>query len=158
MIEEFRAEGLRGLAEDPLAPLRAPFRNLPRLLALPGERAAQEADVRDGRPVALQPFVHVPGLVLLAVGVAGLVVLGRRAGRDAVPLLLVAAAVPAASLLTVAAPRLRQPLDLLACVGVGVVVAALLARRRARLGALDAELEPYGEPQLADVAAAPLPR
>jgi hypothetical protein len=158
LVEEFRAGGLRGLREAPLAPVQVALGNLPRLLALPSDGAAAEADVRDGRAEAVQTLVHVPGLALLAVGVAGLVVLGRRAGRQAAPLLLVAASVPVASLLTVAAPRLRQPLDLLACVGVGVVVAALLARRHARLEARDVDLEPYDDPQPADLRAAPLPR
>ena len=128
--DAFAAVGLAGLRDDPLAPLGVVLRNVPRLLAVPGEPAARAADLRDGRSDLVQDVVHVPGLLLLAAGLAGLWLLVRREWRPVLPLLAVALAAPAASLITVAAPRLRQPLDLLACVGVGVVVALVLERRR----------------------------
>jgi hypothetical protein len=132
---EFRAEGLAGLRTDPLAVLRVGRDNLGRLLALPGEPDARDADLLDGRPPGVQSTVRWAGLGILLVGSAGLVVLVRRRPRDGLLLVVATASAPAASLLLVAAPRLRQPLDLAACVGVGVVVAAVVARRRRSDGA-----------------------
>ncbi|MDP9408695.1 MAG: hypothetical protein M3P95_12780, partial [Actinomycetota bacterium] len=52
--------------------------------------------------------------------------------------------------LTVAAPRLRQPVDLLACVGVGIVATAVHSWWRARAEVRDVDFEPYGAAEPAD--------
>ena len=151
--DAFGAAGISGLRDEPLAPLGVVLRNVPRLLAVPGEPAARGADLWDGRSDLVQDVVHPPGLLLLALGLVGLGLLVRRQWRPVLPLLAVALAAPAASLLTVAAPRLRQPLDLLACVGAGVVVALVLARRGRRSRADEARPPGPREHRAADTPA-----
>ena len=124
----FREAGLAGLREHPAAPVRVVADNVARLLAVPGDQAAVAADRLDGRPAAVRAVAHGVGVTVLALGAGGLVVLLRRRVDGALPLVLAVVASGGASLLLVAAPRLRHPVDLLCCIGVGVAVAALLPR------------------------------
>lgn len=83
------------------------------------------AEANDGRNLALQHLsVPLVGYVTLF-GLAGLwAVRGRGVG----PLVLAAVVFTGLSAVTVATPRMRAPLDLACCVGVGAL-ASILADR-----------------------------
>jgi hypothetical protein len=91
------------------------------------------AEALDGRNIAFRhatlPFVW---LVLL-LGAAGLWIMRRQ--RLGAVIVLSAAYMTAVALITVSPPRLRAPLDVLCCVAVGVLVAAVVDRVRARRAA-----------------------
>ncbi len=92
-------------------------------------RDNDHAERLDGRDIAFRHRTLVFVWLVLLVGAVGLV-LARRS-RLGVLALVTVAYMTAVSIITVSPPRLRAPIDVLACVGVGVVVAALV-RRRAR--------------------------
>ena len=87
----------------------------------------ESAEEDDGRNLTLR---HVTLPLFYVVTAAGLVGLWRaRRRRGAELLLLQAGYFTAASLATIAVPRLRVPFDLAAAIGAGVLVAQLLPQR-----------------------------
>ncbi|MCU1452100.1 MAG: Dolichyl-phosphate-mannose-protein mannosyltransferase [Acidimicrobiales bacterium] len=84
----------------------------------------------DGRAPTLQSAT-IPLFVLVTVGGFVGLWLGRRR-PPLVLLTLVAGYFTVTSLVLIAAPRLRAPLDLACCIGTGVLVAEVAARRAAR--------------------------
>jgi hypothetical protein len=91
----------------------------------------------DGRPIALVHDTLPLFFVTLVVGAIGLW-LGRRRRANQL-LLLVGGYFAVASLVTVAAPRLRAPVDVVIYVGAGVAIAASLRR----FGSRDNEVPPW---------------
>jgi 4-amino-4-deoxy-L-arabinose transferase-like glycosyltransferase len=91
------------------------------------------AERLDGR----RPFFRHATLWLfypvVIAGLVGLVLARRRQGAQL--LLIVAVYFTLFSMFTVAPPRLRAPFDLACCIGLGVLVAAVGARRAERVGA-----------------------
>ena len=81
----------------------------------------------DGRWMPLRHAGLPMVWVVTALGAAGLVV-GAWRVRGGGLVALAAAYVPVVALVTVAAPRLRAPYDVLACVGVGLLVARISRR------------------------------
>jgi 4-amino-4-deoxy-L-arabinose transferase-like glycosyltransferase len=84
----------------------------------------------DGRPIGFLHDTLPLFFATLAVGAIGLW-LGRRRQANKL-LLLVGGYFAVTSLVTVAAPRLRAPVDVVIYVGAGVAIAALLRRVRSR--------------------------
>jgi 4-amino-4-deoxy-L-arabinose transferase-like glycosyltransferase len=109
------------------------------------------AEALDGRNIAFRhrtlPYVW---LVLL-LGAAGLWIMRRQ--RLGAVIVLSAAYMTAVSLITVSPPRLRAPLDVLCCVAVGVLVAAVVDRVRARRAARAPERSVDAAPDAAPGAA-----
>lgn len=94
--------------------------------------------VNDGRNVKLQAWSVPFAWYVLVAGTVGLWMLRHRPGIG--PLVLAAVVFTALSSVTVAAPRMRAPLDLACCIGVGGLAAELATRweshqRRSRLPA-----------------------
>jgi 4-amino-4-deoxy-L-arabinose transferase-like glycosyltransferase len=91
-------------------------------------RANDNPERLDGRNLAFRhatlPFVWLVEIL----GLVGFVLLRRR--RLGVLVLLTAAYMTAVSLITVSPPRLRAPVDVLFCVAIGVLVAAVLRWRK----------------------------
>lgn len=122
-----RKEGLDGLKANPGRIPRIVGRNVLYLFDYHW-RGNDNAERLDGRNITFRhrtlPFVW---LVLL-VGAVGFVLMRRR--RLGVLIVLTAAYMAAVSVVTVSPPRLRAPVDVLCCVGVGVVVAEIRRRRK----------------------------
>jgi 4-amino-4-deoxy-L-arabinose transferase-like glycosyltransferase len=122
-----RREALRSLRADPAQVFPVLGRNVRLLFELsPGDN--DEPERLDGRNLSFRwatlPFVWL----VTAAGIAGLWRLRRRE-----PIALFAVMVAyftVACLFTVAVPRLRAPLDVACCIGVGALVAARAPRRR----------------------------
>lgn len=104
-------------------------------------RANDGPERLDGRNIGFRhatlPFVWLVEIL----GLVGFVLMLRR--RLGMLVALTAAYMTAVSLITVSPPRLRAPADVLACVAIGFLVAAVLRRRR------------RPEPSAADEAPAP---
>ena len=87
----------------------------------------ESAEEDDGRNLTLRHVTLPLFYVVTAAGLVGLWRVRRRRGAEL--LLLQAGYFTAASLATIAVPRLRVPFDLAAAIGAGVLVAQLLGRR-----------------------------
>ena len=111
-------------------------------------RANDNPERLDGRNIGFRhatlPFVWA----VLLVGAVGFVLMRRR--RLGVLALITVVYMIAVSIVTVSPPRLRAPVDVLVCVAVGMVVAAVLERRKRPEPV--APVEPSGPvPPLAEV-------
>jgi len=122
----FRAEGMRGLRSHlSLVPGRVV--DNARYLFDVGWRTTDSAEVKDGRSLRLR---HAALPFVWAMCVGGLVGLWRlRRHPDALPLILTSGYFVGIALVAVSPPRLRAPFDVLACVGVAVLVVQLVQQR-----------------------------
>ena len=124
--EAYREHAIDAVRDDRVIPLRVLRHNFARYFELrPGANVSAERD--DGRNITVRD-VTLP--LVYAVTVSGVVGLWRaRRRRGAELLLLEAAYFTVASIVIIAVPRLRAPLDLAAAIGVGLLVAQLLPRQ-----------------------------
>ena len=128
---EYALDAIRG---DWAIPPRVLGHNLANYFELrPDNNASAEED--DGRNITFR-YVTLPLFyVVTAAGVLGLWRARRRRGAEL--LLLQAGYFTAASLATIAVPRLRVPLDLAAAIGAGLLAAELLGRGERAAPALE---------------------
>jgi 4-amino-4-deoxy-L-arabinose transferase-like glycosyltransferase len=124
-----RRHALAEVRRDPFHVLRIARGGLENILE-PEPGRNDVALVNDGRNVELQALSVPFAWYVLVAGTAGLFVLRHRPGVG--PLALAAVVFTALSAVTVAAPRMRAPLDLACCIGVGGLAAELAARWEAR--------------------------
>lgn len=125
----FRRHALESIRDDPLHVLRIAPGGLQNVLE-PEAGRNDVAETNDGRNITLQHLsVPLAWYVMVAGGV-GLCLLRRRAGVG--PLVLAAVVFPLLSAVTVATPRMRVPLDVACCVGVGGLAAESARRWEAR--------------------------
>ena len=124
--DAYREHALDAVREDWAIPPRVLGHNVANYFEIrPDSNESAEED--DGRNLTLR---HVTLPLFYVVTAAGLVGLWRaRRRRGAELLLLQAGYFTAASLATIAVPRLRAPFDLAAAIGAGVLVAQLLGQR-----------------------------
>lgn len=123
--------GLDGIRDRPVAVLERAASGAATLLELPGHRAV-EAEYVDGRDPRFRDATLIAFPLLVVAGTAGLVL--RRRDRRTWPSLAMVGGLVALSLVTVSVPRLRSPLDLLLCLGVGYLAAWLHGRTSAGEG------------------------
>jgi hypothetical protein len=121
----YREHALDAVRDDWTIPPRVIGHNLTNYFELrPDKNASAEED--DGRNLTFR-YVTLP--FFYVVTASGLVGLWRSRRRRGAELLLVQAGYfTAASLVTIAVPRLRGPFDLAAAIGAGLLVAQLLGR------------------------------
>ena len=101
------------------------------------------AESLDGRNLDFRNAFMWSFFVVTILGVTGLV-LARR-DRRAIWLMIVVGQFAVLNLLTVSPPRLRAPFDLACCIGVGLAVAEVTRRARARdASGVERETEPAG--------------
>ena len=126
----FRRHALTEIRRDPRHVLRIAPGGLMNMFE-PRAGRNDIAEGRDGRNLELQHLsVPLVGYVSL-LGVAGLWAVRRRGVG---PLVLAAVLFTALSAVTVATPRMRAPLDVACCIGVGALAAHLTQAWRARGG------------------------
>ena len=114
-----RRHALAEIRRDPVHVLRIAPGGLQNVLE-PKPHRNDVAIINDGRDVELQALSVPFAWYVLTAGTAGLWLLRRRPGVG--PLVLAAVVFTALSSVTVAAPRMRAPLDLACSVGVGALV------------------------------------
>jgi len=124
-----RRHALAELRRDPTHVLRIAPGGLQNILE-PEPGRNDVALVNDGRNVQLEALSVPFAWYVLVAGLAGLFVLRHRPGVG--PLALAALVFTAVSAVTVAAPRMRAPLDVTCCIGMGGLAAELAARWEAR--------------------------
>lgn len=124
-----RRHALAELRRDPWHVLRIAPGGLQNILE-PEPGRNDVALVNDGRNVQLQALSVPFAWYVLVAGCAGLFMLRRCRGVG--PLALAAVVFTGLSAVTVAAARMRAPLDLACCIGVGGLAAGLVERREAR--------------------------
>lgn len=115
-----RRRAIRSVREDPAQVARVAVRNLRDLLELRPSRN-ENADEKDGRDLQLRRLALPLVWVVLAAGLAGLWSLRRRPGVG--PLAIAALVFTGTSVLSVFAPRLRAPLELVCCITASALVA-----------------------------------
>ena len=125
----FRRHALASIRDDPVHVLRIAPGGLQNVLE-PRAGRNDVAETNDGRNLTLQHLSVPLAWYVMVAGGAGLCLLRGRAGVG--PLVLAAVVFPVLSAVTVATPRMRVPLDLACCVGVGGLVAESTRRWRAR--------------------------
>lgn len=126
-----RRHALASLRRDPLQVLEVAARNSVYLFEL-DPRSNEAPELLDGRSLRARRLTLPLVYAVTALGVIGLWAVRRRPGAG--PLLLAATVLPLATLVSVAAPRLRAPFDVACCVAVGALAAEVWsrwARRRA---------------------------
>lgn len=123
---EHRRLAVDNLRDNPLQVVEVSARNTVDLLDLT-PRDNEVAERIDGRSMGLRTWTLPVVWAVLAAGVVGLWRARRVVGVGLLGGVVAAAVVP--SVLTVAAPRLRAPLDLACCVGVGLLVGSVAGRR-----------------------------
>ena len=116
----FRRHALASIRDDPLHALRIAPGGMQNVLE-PRAGRNDVAEANDGRNLALQHLSVPIAWYVMVGGGAGLWALRRRPGVG--PLVLAAVVFPTLSAVTVATPRLRAPLDLVCCIGVGGLAA-----------------------------------
>jgi 4-amino-4-deoxy-L-arabinose transferase-like glycosyltransferase len=116
---ELQRRGLRNLREDPSQLLQVSGRNLTAYFEL-DPSANENPEWLDGRNLTVRTWALPFFYVVAVLGIVGL----WRARRTELALLsaLVACYFTLASLVFVAPPRLRAPVDLVFCIGVGLLV------------------------------------
>lgn len=125
----FRRHALAELRRDPWHVLRIAPGGLQNILE-PAPGRNDVAVVNDGRNVELQAWSVPIAWYVMVAGGAGLVLLRHRPGVG--PLVLAAVVFTGLSAVTVAAPRMRAPLDLACCIGAGGLAAELAGRWESR--------------------------
>lgn len=121
-----RRHALASLRDDPLQVADVLRHNLPAFLELrPSRNRAPE--LADGRNLRLRDLTSPLVVLMIPAGVAGMWLLRRR--TDIGPLVIAAVVFSGATLVSVPAPRLRAPLDLVCCIAVGGGLAELAGRR-----------------------------
>jgi len=124
--DAYREHALDAVREDWAIPPRVLGHNVANYFEIrPDSNESAEED--DGRNLTLRHVTLPLFYVVTAAGLVGLWRVRRRRGAEL--LLLQAGYFTAASLATIAVPRLRAPFDLAAAIGAGVLVAQLLGRR-----------------------------
>src|SRR5262249_1350861 len=122
----YRDHALDDVRDDRTIPARVLGHNMANFFEFRPDKN-ESAERSDGRNITFRS-VTLP--LFYVVTVAGLVGLWRfRRRRGAELLLIQAGYFVVASLVTIAVPRLRVPLDLAAAIGAGLLVAELIARR-----------------------------
>ena len=116
----FRRHALASIRDDPFHVLRIAWGGLQNVLE-PRPGRNDVAETNDGRNLSLQHLSVPIAWYVFVGGTAGLWALRRQPGVG--PLVLAALVFVGLSAVTVATPRLRAPLDLACCVGVGGLVA-----------------------------------
>lgn len=120
-----RRHALASLRDDPLQVVDVVRANLPAFLELqPSRNRGPES--ADGRNLRLRGLSAPVVALMIPAGVVGLWLLRRRAGIG--PLVIAAVVFSGATLVSVPAPRLRAPLDLVCCIAVGGGLAELAGR------------------------------
>lgn len=120
--DELQRRGLAGLRSNPLYVFNVGGRNTLAFLELKPS-FNENAEILDGRNMAVRGALQWTVPVAIVVGVVGLWRNRRR--PEVVLLAVVGGYFWASSILTIAAPRLRAPVDVIVCIGIGL----LLARR-----------------------------
>ena len=124
--DAYREHALDAVREDWAIPPRVLGHNVANYFEIrPDSNESAEED--DGRNLTLRHVTLPLFYVVTAAGLVGLWRVRRRRGAEL--LLLQAGYFTAASLATIAVPRLRAPFDLAAAIGAGVLVAELLGQR-----------------------------
>lgn len=117
-----RRHALASLRDDPLQVVDVVRSNLPAFLELrPSRNRGPES--ADGRNLRLRGLTSPVVPLMISAGVAGMWLLRRRPGIG--PLVIAAVVFSGATLVSVPAPRLRAPLDLVCCIAVGGGLAEL---------------------------------
>ncbi|HEX2063999.1 MAG TPA: hypothetical protein VHE80_06225 [Acidimicrobiales bacterium] len=115
-----RRRALRSVREDPAQVAKVAVRNVRNLLELRPSRN-ENAEKKDGRNLQLRRLSLPLVWVVLAAGLAGLWSLRRQPGVG--PLAVAALVFTGTSALSVFAPRLRAPLELVCCITASALVA-----------------------------------
>ena len=114
-----RRRALRSVRDDPAQVVRVGVRNFRDLLELrPGRN--ESAERKDGRDLQVRRLTLPLVWVVLAAGLAGLWSLRRRPGVG--PLAITALVFTGTTALSVFAPRLRAPLELVCCITASALV------------------------------------
>lgn len=125
----FRRHALASIRDDPAHIVRIARGGLQNVFEpRPGRNDVAERN--DGRNLTLQHLSVPFAWYVLVGGAAGLWVLRRRPAVG--PLVIAAVLFPLLSAVTVATPRMRAPLDVVSCVGVGGLVARVASAREDR--------------------------
>jgi 4-amino-4-deoxy-L-arabinose transferase-like glycosyltransferase len=127
-----REQGLKGIRQEPGQVPRVVAKNV-LYLSDYYWRTNDRAEALDGRNIAFRHATLPYVWLVLLLGAAGLWLMRRQ--RLGALVVLSAAYMTAVSLVTVAPPRLRAPLDVLCCIAVGVLIAAAVTRIRERRAA-----------------------
>ncbi len=125
----FRRHALASIRDDPFHVVRIARGGLQNVFE-PSAGRNDVAERNDGRNLTLQHMSVPIAWYVLVAGAAGLWTLRRRPGVG--PLVLAAVVFPLLSVVTVATPRMRVPLDVVSCVAVGGLVAEVARAREAR--------------------------
>jgi 4-amino-4-deoxy-L-arabinose transferase-like glycosyltransferase len=124
---KLRRHALASLRDDPMQVVGVVRGNLPALLEIqPWRNWPPEA--ADGRNLRLRDLTSPLVVLIIQAGVAGMWLLRRRPGIG--PLVIAAVVFSGATLVSVNAPRLRAPLDLVCCITAGAGVGELARRLR----------------------------
>lgn len=124
-----RRHALASIREDPSQVFEVAAHNALGMFELrPSYNTAPEA--LDGRNLRVRRLSLPLVWLVLPSGLIGMWAMRRRPGTG--PLVLAAVVFPAVSLVSVAPPRLRAPLDLVCCIAVGGLAAEVVRARAAR--------------------------
>ena len=115
-----RRRALHSMADDPAQVARVGVRNVRDLLELRPSRN-DDAEAKDGRDLRLRRLALPLVWVVMATGLAGLWSLRHSPGVG--PLAIAALVFTGTTALSVFAPRLRAPLELVCCIGASALVA-----------------------------------
>lgn len=126
---ELRALGFRSISENPGYVLTVVRRNTGNLLEL-GGLDLDEAEELDGRNLDFRAATLPLFWAVLVIGGFGLVL--RARDRRVWPAYVIVGQLVALSLVLIAVPRHRAPLDLLLCIGVGFTAGSAVGGRRIR--------------------------
>ncbi|HEX2064328.1 MAG TPA: hypothetical protein VHE80_07890, partial [Acidimicrobiales bacterium] len=125
----FRRHALASIRDDPAHIVRIARGGLQNVFEpKPGRNDVAERN--DGRNLALQHMSVPFAWYVLVGGAAGLWALRHRPAVG--PLVIAAVVFPLLSAVTVATPRMRAPLDVVSCVGVGALANQVVRVREAR--------------------------
>lgn len=123
------SEGLDGIREEPGHVLTMLRRNAREYFEISPE-LSRHAEFIDGRSLRLRDAARPLVVTVLVLGSLGL--LSARRDRRVLVLAAIVGQFVALSLVLVASPRLRAPLDLACCIGLGLLATAAFERPRPR--------------------------